>query len=441
MNFVRSSFLLRAASVLICLAMAGASTLLAQVSPAEIINPHLKALEQEYFPHLVTLNRQISAEHHPFPFVLSRYIGADPKDQRGMDTRGLEFVYFHQRALLKFSGDYNAAFSTLTLTRNQRAAQVFTDIVAPVLRLLPQHFITHSDFDGFGFEISYHVREGRGKGSYEGRENLVVVMPADDALRFSQAADRNAQQSLLNRSEIYISGERYGLALGQADPLSLEEIADSLPAGKREQSSEAVENQSSTSNSSASGFNSHPASASTNNSAGTELGTQKPASADSSPPLTAAQVDEMQATYQSSLDQYGAAVRTFLGQTSSVAPSLALFRNSLYLQFTLRNPQIFDKDKTSLYKRAALSFDTFLAPHLSDVVSRIPAVSGLKGLDITILVSTSANGPSSEAVEFLCPLPALRRFIAYEISNQDLIQESLIIVNGVRISLNLQQVE
>jgi hypothetical protein len=440
MNFSRSSLLLQAAWVLMCLATAGTSSVLAQVSPAEIINPHLKALEQEYFPHLVALNRQISAEHHPFPFVLSRYIGADPKDQRGMDTRGLEFIYFHERALLKFSGDYNAAFSTLALTRNQRAAQVFTDIVAPVLRLLPQHFTSHSNFDGFGFEISYHVRAGQGKGSYEGRENLVVVMPVEDALQFSQAADRNAQQSLLNRSEVYISGERYGLALGQADPLSLEEIADSLPTGKREQNSEASEKQSSTSNSSASGFNSHPAPASTNHSATTDLGTQKPTSAGSSP-LTAVQVDEMQARYRSPLDQYGTAVRAFMGQTSSVAPSLALFRNSLYLQFTLRNPQIFDKDKTSLYKRAALSFDTFLAPHLSDLVSRVPTISGLKGLDITILVSTSANGPSSEAVEFVCPLTALRRFVAYEISNQDLIEESLVIVNGVRISLNLQQVE
>jgi len=65
----------------------------------------------------------------------------------------------------------------------------------------------------------------------------------------------------------------------------------------------------------------------------------------------------------------------------------------------------------------------------------------LKGLDITILVSTSARGPSSEAVELLCPLPALRKLVAYEISNQDLIGESLVIVNGVRISLNLQEVE
>ena len=58
-----------------------------------------------------------------------------------------------------------------------------------------------------------------------------------------------------------------------------------------------------------------------------------------------------------------------------------------------------------------------------------------------ILVSTSASGPSSETVEFLCPITALRKFVAYEISTQDLIEESLVIVNGVRISLNLQQVE
>jgi hypothetical protein len=130
-----------------------------------------------------------------------------------------------------------------------------------------------------------------------------------------------------------------------------------------------------------------------------------------------------------------------MNTTNSSLPSLALFRNSLYLQLTLRNPEVFDKEKTSLYKRAALSFDTFLAPHLADLVSRIPAISSLKGLDITILVSVSSSSSPSEAVEFIFPLAAMHSFASYEITNQQLIEQGLVIVNGVRISLNLQQVE
>jgi len=54
-----------------------------------------------------------------------------------------------------------------------------------------------------------------------------------------------------------------------------------------------------------------------------------------------------------------------------------------------------------------------------------------------------APGPkgSSEAIEFICPRQALRQFADAEITNQQLIDQSVVLVNGVRIALNLQLVE
>ena len=438
MNFFRVRLLPGVAYFLLMTIVAG-SSLAAQVSPEEVTNPRLKALETKYLQDMIGLNRLISAESYPYPFSLSRYVNVDFKNQSGMDTRGLEFVSFHDRTLLKFSGIYNAAFNSREVTRNQRAAQVFTDVVAPILRFFPQRFAGVTDFDAVGFEMSYHVTQGKKGSEYEGKENLVVVMPVDDALRFSQLTDGDAQQKSLNRSEVYISGERFGLALGGAAPIPVEELADSTSTVKRGQSSDASEGSASLPDSPAGNRNLNltfgkatgraPASAPT------------PAPLVANPPPTQAEVDGMQAKYQSALDAYGASVQTSLNQASPVAPSLAVFRNSLYLQLTLRNPQVFDKEKTSLYKRAALSFDTFLAPHLGDLVSHLPPAVQIAGVDVTVLVATSSNNSSSEAVEFVCPLPALRKFIAYEISNQELVEQSLVIVNGVRISLNLQQVE
>ncbi len=69
---------------------------------------------------------------------------------------------------------------------------------------------------------------------------------------------------------------------------------------------------------------------------------------------------------------------------------------------------------------------------------------GLAGLDITVLnqfASAPSTTTSSEAVEYICPLDSLRRFTEYEITNQQLLEQSIILVNGVRIALNLQQVE
>jgi hypothetical protein len=71
-------------------------------------------------------------------------------------------------------------------------------------------------------------------------------------------------------------------------------------------------------------------------------------------------------------------------------------------------------------------------------------MQGLAGLDITVLnqfISGSSTTVSSEAVEYICPLGQLRRFTEYEITNQQLLEQSIILVNGVRIALNLQQVE
>src|SRR5437660_12924256 len=84
----------------------------AQVSPAEILNPDLKALEETYFPQLKALNQSISKTKFPFPFYLSRYVGLDPAQQAEADSRGLEFVRFQDRVILKVTGNYNAAYDT-----------------------------------------------------------------------------------------------------------------------------------------------------------------------------------------------------------------------------------------------------------------------------------------------------------------------------------------
>jgi hypothetical protein len=48
---------------------------------------------------------------------------------------------------------------------------------------------------------------------------------------------------------------------------------------------------------------------------------------------------------------------------------------------------------------------------------------------------------SSEAVEFVCPFSAVRSFVDDEITSQDLINQSHVLVNGVRIHLDLEIVE
>src|SRR5712692_6108594 len=105
----------------------------AQVSPAEILNPDLKALEESYFQQLKTLNQSIAKTKFPFLFYLSRFVGIDPAKQAEADSRGLEFVRFRDRVILKVTGNYNAAYDTARLTQNERAAATLHTIVLPIL--------------------------------------------------------------------------------------------------------------------------------------------------------------------------------------------------------------------------------------------------------------------------------------------------------------------
>jgi hypothetical protein len=123
-------------------------------------------------------------------------------------------------------------------------------------------------------------------------------------------------------------------------------------------------------------------------------------------------------------------------------PSFVIYRNQVVLQLTLRNTIHFSQDSTSLYKRAAQSFDLFLAGQLKDILEKMPADAPFAGYDITILNQFGADAhSSSEAIEFICPRIALRRFVDADITNQQLIDQSIVLVNGVRVALNLQLVE
>jgi hypothetical protein len=121
-------------------------------------------------------------------------------------------------------------------------------------------------------------------------------------------------------------------------------------------------------------------------------------------------------------------------------PSFVIFQNRIHLQMTLRNPNPFDKNTTSIYKRGAQSFDLFLAPLLKSLLERAPVAEEIAGFDITVLNEIGINSRDSpEALEFIFPLQPLRKFTDAEITNQNLINQGIVLVNGVRIALDLQR--
>jgi hypothetical protein len=420
----------------------------AQVSPAEIKNPDLKAAETKYFPQLKTLNREISATQFPFSIYLSRYVGLDPAKQPEADSRGLEFVRFNNRAVLKITANYNAAYNADLLSQNQRASRTFQDVVVPILKLVAKEIPPDVTCDAIGFEISYHDRTPTKNYDYEGKEILVVVFDRPDAFAFLNASP-SEQQEILNRSDIYLSGKEFGLALGEHDAIDVEALPRSVPhkapetspaAAAAAASQLAVTNPNLAAPRAASG-SAIPATPAASTASVAATNPTSPSEPKAAVP-TQSDLDALQAKYKAQLDilaKDGAAKFHFVDYAP---PSFAIFQNRMVLQLTLRNSLHFDAEKSSIYKRAAQSFDLFLAPQLKDLLEKTPADAEFDAYDFSIVNQLAATPhPQSEAIEFICPRKAAREFADAEITNQQLIDQSIVLVNGVRVALNLQLVE
>ena len=447
---LRKLFVLASTLLLIFCLAAGA-----QVSPSEILNPQLKAAEETYLPQLKALNRAIGSVKFPFTFYLSRYVGLDPKQQVETDTRGIEFVKFHDRVVLKITGNYDAAYNADSLTDNERASRTFQGVIAPVLHLVINTIPSSITCDAIGFEVSYHVRTRSKSYDYEGKEIVVVVLDKPDAFGFFDSPRDSERQEMLNRSEIYLDGRDFGLQLGERNAVDVEALGrptshspapsvSSAPAAASD-SGVGVRLPALYQNV-PSGF--HPAEA-----AATPAATMLTAQPDSgngrretapspAPAATEADAERLQAKYQSQLDALAKAGAAQLHLVGYAPPSFAIFRNQIVLQMTLRNTLHFEKDTSSIYKRAAQTFDLFLAPQLKDFLDKLPASAGFDGLDVSVVNQLAPKPtPASEVIEFICPLRSLQQFVDADITNQELINQSVVLVNGFRIALSLQQVE
>ena len=421
----------------------------AQVSPAEILNPDLKALEETYFPQLKALNQSISKTKFPFPFYLSRYVGLDPAQQAEADSRGLEFVRFQDRVILKITGNYNDAYDANRMTQNERAANTFRTVVLPILALTTTTLPQDIACDGIGFEISYHARSRERSYDFEGKENLVLVLDRIDAWALSGATTDPVRQEILNRNKIYVSGTDFGLSLVERDPLNVQALPRSIPA--RPDATSTARSSTLVARSPLLNLNhSLPA-------VSPAVAAPDPATANAnpvvpwlkaadplpaSPPPSPADAERLNEKYQAQLAALAKEGATKFHFVDYAPPAFMVFRDQIALQMTLRNSLQFGPAKGSIYKRAAQSFDLFLALQMKDLSDRISPDVEFQFLDFSVLNKLSP-GPkgTSEAIEFISPRAAVKQFVSAEITNQQLLDQSIILVNGVRIALNLQLVE
>lgn len=400
--------------------MIGSSSLAAAqaLTPAEIKSPEMRALQEKYMRQLQAVGAEIQGHIFPFPFYFSRVLDLELAQQERADQRSLRFDNYGGMTVVELTGNYFGAYSTELVNKSHRAVRTFQDVMLPILELAVPAFKDNPDVEGFALEISHHIR-GKSMGmSMEHSENLVLALPKDAAVRLVNAKTESDRQAALLDGHFYFNGEPFLLYL--SDKAAQE-------AAQRLDRSDGASKNSIASKSDAS---SRPAIRST---------TPARTARDTSPEALA----KIQAADQKMIDMVAKELEPQAHFVSYAPPAMVAFRKGAYLEFSV-GTTLPDTAAGSRYKMAALAFDD----HISHLVR--PMMAYFKGdLDFDGLAfSTSIHQgdktdahQSGEAVEFLFPTDALRCYEAYDCTGQQLIDQGSVLLNGERISLDLQLAE
>jgi hypothetical protein len=124
-------------------------------------------------------------------------------------------------------------------------------------------------------------------------------------------------------------------------------------------------------------------------------------------------------------------------------PNFVAFRNGIYLELSV-NTALAEPASASRYRLAALAFDEHVSHLIRPVLGQFKDDSQFDGIGFSAnlhLGAKAAAGASSQAVEFFFPFSALRCYERYDCTGQQLIDAGAVLINGERVSLDLQIAE
>jgi hypothetical protein len=126
---------------------------------------------------------------------------------------------------------------------------------------------------------------------------------------------------------------------------------------------------------------------------------------------------------------------------SYAAPAFIAFRGGVYLELSI-NTTLGEPQTASRYRLAALAFDEHVAHLIRPILGYFKDDSKFDGVGFSStlhLVGAKAGASAnSQAVEFFFPFTALRCYERYDCTGQQLIDAGTVLINGERVSLDLQ---
>jgi hypothetical protein len=387
---------------------AGAAGTSAQVvAPAEIRDLNLRELQQKHLPDLEGIGAGITRHQFPYRFYLSRKLDLSEEQQRGADQRSIRFDTFHNQTVLEVTGNYYASYSAGLMDTPERARRTLLDVVAPVLQAAVPPLQDETAIQAFAVEVSHHVRRQMLGVTVEGVEHIAFLLPRAAARTFLSAATPGEQEAALLHGALYAN-------------------ASPVPGWENQAQS----------------WTETPAAPASSSVAAAVAAPPAPPNAapQPSPGPTPETLRLRQASYQPVLDNL---VRDLDKDAHFVAyakPTFIAFRDGAYLQLSV-STTLEEAQPGSRYRAAALAFDEHIAHLIRPVLTRLKDRSGLDGVDFSTNVRAAGENVSALAIEFVFPLPALVCYEKYDCTGQQLINQGFVLVNGERISLDLQSAE
>jgi hypothetical protein len=167
-----------------------------------------------------------------------------------------------------------------------------------------------------------------------------------------------------------------------------------------------------------------------------EPGASSPHKRDTSPEA----VKSLQSGWQSDLDRMVQEINAQAHFVRYAPPAFIPFHDGLYLQLSLTTnlPQ---SAAGSQYRLAALAFDQHIAHLIRPVLAYFKTQGEFDGIDFSTTVRLSGDQSpdgSPVAVEFIFPLRLLQTYVQFDSTGQQLIDTGVVLINGERVSLNLQ---
>lgn len=399
------------------------------LTPAEIKEPQLRALQEKYFQQLQTIGAEVQAHVFPYSFYFSRVLDLQQAQQERADQRSLRFDNYGGMTVVELTGNYFASYSQELVDKSHRALRTFQDVMMPILQIAMPVLKDNPDVQGFAMELSHHVR-GKAMGmSMERPENLVLVLSKDAALRLVNANNENDRQAALLDGEFFINSEPFILYLSdqaakdaarvQAEnPPPAPEVQDS---GNKKKSAKTLEFP-------------HPR--------------QRPVPVDAPPApprdTSAEALAKIQSSDQKIIDVIVKELDPQAHFVSYAPPAVVAFRKQAYVEFSINTT--LPSASGSRYQMAALAFDDHIAHLVRPLMAYFKGDLDFDGIAFSTTIhqqdkGKDASAQGSEAVEFFFPVADLRCYESYDCTGQQLIDAGSVLINGERVTLDLQTAE